>query len=152
MDVAVRKLLLVCANFVQFWSHLSICMSSTHLASENMTSLCCSSLLLVSVRATNGVRSSVLTASRIDFRNNVHLVLIIHNKFLSISSVNCAHSTSRSSRNDLALRCNGWDFVIVLLIWHVWHILLYWSQHRHIIMLVVDILIVFHEVSWSCSS
>jgi len=116
MDVAVRKLLLVCANFVQFWSHLSICMSSTHLASENMTSLCCSSLLLVSVRATYGVRSSVLTASRIDFRNNVHLVLIIHNKFLSISSVNCAHSTSRSSRNDLALRCNGWDFVIVLLL------------------------------------
>lgn len=116
MDVAVRKLLLVCANFVQFWSHLSISMSSTHLATENMTSLCCSSLLLVSVRATNGVRSSVLTASRIDFRNNMHLVLIIHNKFLSISSVNCAHSTSRSSRNDLALRCNGWDFVIVLLL------------------------------------
>ena len=116
MDVAVGKLLLICADFVQFWSHLGICMSSTHLATKNMTSLCCSSLLLVSVRATNGIRSSVLTASRIDFRNNMHLVLIIHNKFFSISSVNCAHSTSRSSRNYLALRCYGWDFVIVLLL------------------------------------
>jgi hypothetical protein len=33
------------------------------------------------MRATNGIRSSVLTASRIDFRKNMHLVLIIHNKF-----------------------------------------------------------------------
>jgi len=31
-------------------------------------------------------------------------------------------------------------------VWHIWHVLLYGSQHRHVVMLVVHILVVLHKV------
>ena len=115
MHVTVWKFLLVRIYFVQFRSHLSVCVSSTNLSTENMAALGSSSWLTVSLSSVE-TWSCMWTSSWIYLWYNMHLVLIIHHKFLGIASVSCTHSsTGPSACNDLALGSHCWYLVVVFL-------------------------------------
>lgn len=116
VHIAVGKFLLICMDFVEFWAHMSICVSSSHLTSENVPALSGRSRLSTT---TNGVRST--NTSLVDLSDHLHLIWIIHDEFFGITSVDRPNSTSltsscpRSSRYDLALRCNCWNLIVILL-------------------------------------
>ena len=98
------KLLLISIDLVQFRPHLSI--SSSHLSTKDVSSLrCCSWLSL------NGSRSISVYLCY-----HLHLIWVVHDEFLGISSVGGGLSLSLSIYN-FALGSNGWNFVVILLYW-----------------------------------
>lgn len=99
--VALSKLLLVGIDFVQFGAHLSI--AATHLATEDVSSLCCSAWLTLD-------RSRSIS---VYLGNHLHLIRIIHNKLLGISSV--SRCGPLSSIDYLALGSHSRNLVVVFL-------------------------------------
>ena len=123
MHVTVCKLLLILIDLVQFRAHVSIGASSTHLTAEDVSTLRGSSWLSVSTDRVRATHISLLYLS-----NHLHLVWVIHNKFLAIngiSSVDRSHTLASSSttcitwplEHDLALRRNCWYLVVIFLNW-----------------------------------
>ena len=101
--MALGELLLVGIDFVQFATHLGV--ATTHLATENVTAL------------GGGTRLTLdgSGAIPVNLSDHLHLIGVVHHKFLSIASV--ASVRSLPSRNNLALRSNSWDFIVILLYW-----------------------------------
>lgn len=100
--MSLGKLLLVLIYFIEFAAHLRI--SSTHLASENVTTL-------------GGGTSLTFDATRaisVDFGNHLHLVGVVHHKLFGVSSISRGPV---ASRNNFGLRSDCWNFVIILLNW-----------------------------------
>lgn len=66
MHVAVRKFLLVRIYFVQFRSHLGICVPSADLTTKDVAALGSGSWLAVAVCPADGVRPCMWAASGVD--------------------------------------------------------------------------------------
>ena len=148
MHVSIGKFLLICMDFIHFWAtEMNKSISSSYLTSEDVATLSGCSLLLL---AWDGVWPSEIFS----VTSHIHIVNVIHNKFFSVSSVDCSDSATLASyhttwsRCNLALGCNRWDLIIIL----IWHVLLYWMKHWHIVLLVVWVLYVVHHEVCACGS
>jgi len=86
MHITVGKLLLILINFVQFGTHVSVGTPSTNLTAEDVTTLGGGSWLSVSSDRVGASHISLL-----DFSNHLHLVRIVHNKFLAIYGITSVH-------------------------------------------------------------
>lgn len=151
MQIGVGEFLLVHLYFVEFGSHLAhlrVGMSSADLATEDVSSLgSCSLWSLASIQRVGPV---MVSCPRVYFCDHLHLVGIAHNKLFLITSIWGSNSAlSRTTRNDLTLGCYCWNFIVIL-IRHIWHVLLDWSQHWHVILLVVAL--VLHKIRTGGSS
>ena len=148
MHVSICKFLLICMDLVHFGAHMNKCVASSYLTSENMTSLSSCSWLLLAINGTWSCESPSLST----IRAYVH---VIHNEFFSVSSIDCSDSAAltsywaSSSLYNLALGCDRWNLIIIL----IRHVLLYRMKHWQIVLLIVWILnVVHHEIcASSCS-
>ena len=117
MQIGVGELLLVHLYFVEFGSHLAhlrVGMSSADLATEDVSSLGSGSLW--SLAPIQRVGPVMVSCPWVYFCDHLHLVGIAHNKLFLITSIWCSNSAaSRTTRNDLALGCYCWNFVVILL-------------------------------------
>lgn len=89
MHVCRSEFLLVLLDLVELGSHLAICVTSTHLSSENMASLGCSSLLAVLVSCHSRTTWTGSRSLSLNFCYNLHLIGVLHDKLASIASVGC---------------------------------------------------------------
>lgn len=96
----MSKLLLVAIHFGHFGTHLSI--ASAHLGTEDVASLGGGTWLTL-----DGARSI-----SVYFGDHLHLIGVVHDKFLGVSSVGVG---SLSSIYNFALGSNCWNLIIVLL-------------------------------------
>jgi hypothetical protein len=99
--LALGELLLVGVHFVQFGTHVSI--ATAYLATEDVASLGGSTWLSL-----DGARSISMY-----FGDHLHLIGVVHNKLLGVSSVSSGYSLS--SIDNFALGSNCWNLVIILL-------------------------------------
>ena len=134
-------------------------MISANLTTENMSTLCCSSLLSCTLNLIVQQISSYLISISLHISCEIYLICIY--KFPSITSISCSNSigciwtlTILSSTLRLTLTYilyftlwwNSWYFIIIFT-WHIGHILLDWSKHWHIKLLRL-IIYLFHKISY----
>ena len=93
----------IVAYLVKLGADLCVCVATVHLTSENVPALGGSSWLSV------GKHVSVGTSLLLDLSDHLQLVWVVDNELPGLTLVvGC-------SRNDLALRCNGRNLVVVFL-------------------------------------
>lgn len=87
MHVRRGEFLLILMDFVKFGAHLSICMASSHLSTEDVSALCRCSLrsLLVSCNSWPARAGSWPLSMHLCY--HVHLIRILHHKLPRVSSV-----------------------------------------------------------------
>ena len=101
--MSLSKLLLVRIYLIQLASHL--CVTSTQLSPENVASL----------RGCPWLSLDGPWSVSVDLSHHLHLIWVVHDKLFGVASIGMVRSLT--TRNDLALRRNGWNFVVVLLNW-----------------------------------
>lgn len=97
----LSELLLVCIDFVQFATHLSI--ATAHLPSENVTALGCGT----------GLALDRAWSISVNLSYHLHLIWIVHDELFGVTSI----VGSVASRNNFTLRSDSRYFIVVFLYW-----------------------------------
>lgn len=123
MHITIGKLLLILIDFVELWTHVSVCTSSTDLATKDVSTLSCGSWLSVS---SDWVRS--MDISLFDFSNHLHLISVVHDKLFTIyriSPVYWTHSSLAPPRS-------------TLISWPLKHDLALWWYCRYLVVIFLN--------------